>query len=167
MPPARPAPSPPPQPRGEDWLLCSGLPTSVFRDVSAPALHALTSASLTDPVLQALLQGSSKSQVTLFCRRLGAEFTSSQRDLCNLRVQGSQPGFSLRVERPIFQMKAGAGTSCVCERRGWGGRDWIKSGGWDSFQTSFKTILKIPLIQGLWYVDHWCQSPVYCWPPYL
>ena len=86
--PARPAPSPPQQPRDEDRLLCSGLPTSVLGDVSAPAPHGLTSASLTDPVLQALLQGSSKSRVTLFCRRLGAEFMSSQRDLCNPRVQG-------------------------------------------------------------------------------
>ena len=55
--PARPAPSPPQQPRGEDCLLCSGFPASVLGDVSAPALHSLTSASLTDPVLQALLQG--------------------------------------------------------------------------------------------------------------
>ncbi|XDC82522.1 hypothetical protein R6Z07F_013695 [Ovis aries] len=41
--------------------LCSkdpGLPYSVLGDVSAPARHGLTSASLTDPVLQALLQGS-------------------------------------------------------------------------------------------------------------
>ena len=87
--PAHTAPSPPQQSRAEDCLLCSGLPASVLGDVSAPALHSLTSASLTDPVLQALLQGSSKSWVTLFCRRLGAEFTSSQRDLCNPRVQGS------------------------------------------------------------------------------
>ena len=89
--PARPAPSPPQQPRGEDCLLCSGLPTSVLGDVSAPAPHGLTSASLTDPVLQALLQGSSKSRVTLFCRRLGTESTSSQRDLCNPRVHGVSP----------------------------------------------------------------------------
>ena len=75
--PARPAPSPPQQPRGEDCLLCSGLPASVLEDVSAPAPHGLTSASLTDPELQALLQGSSKSQVTLSCRRLGDGFTSS------------------------------------------------------------------------------------------
>jgi len=87
--PTRPAPSPPQQPGGEGCLLCSGLPASVLGNVSAPALHSLTSASLTDPVLQALLQGFSKSQVTLFCRRMGAEFTSSQRDLCNSRVQGS------------------------------------------------------------------------------
>ena len=84
--PAWPAPSPPQQPRGEYSLLCSGLPASVLADVSAPALHSLTSASLTDPVLQALLQGSIKSWVTLFCRRLGAEFTSSQRDPCNPRM---------------------------------------------------------------------------------
>ena len=56
--PAHPAASPPQQPRGEDCLLCSGLPASVLGDVSAPAPHDLTSASLTDPVLQALLQGS-------------------------------------------------------------------------------------------------------------
>ena len=87
--PTHPAPSPPQQPRGKDCLLCSGLPASVLGDVSAPALHGLTSASLTDPVLQALPQGSSKSRITLFCRRLGAEFISSQRDLCNPRVQGS------------------------------------------------------------------------------
>ena len=83
----RPAPSPPQQPRHTDCLLCSGLPASVLGDVSAPAPHGLTSASLTDPVLQALLQGSSKSRVALSCRRLGSEFTSSQRDLCNPRVQ--------------------------------------------------------------------------------
>ena len=87
--PARPAPSPPQQPRGEGCLLCSGLPASVLGNVSAPASYGLSSASLTDPVLQALLQGSTKSQVTLFCRRVGTEFTSSQRDLCNPRVQGS------------------------------------------------------------------------------
>ena len=86
--PAHPTPSPPHQPRGEDCLLCSGLPTSVPGDVSAPALHGLPSASLTDSVLQALLQGSSKSWVTVFCGRLGAEFTSSQRDLSNPRVWG-------------------------------------------------------------------------------
>ena len=48
MVPAHPAPSPPQQPRGEDCLLCSGLPASVLGDVSAPAPHGLTSASLTD-----------------------------------------------------------------------------------------------------------------------
>ena len=89
--PARLAPSPPQQPRGEDCLLCSGLPALVLGDVSALAPHGLTAASLTDPVLQALLQGSSKSRVTLFCRRLGAEFTSSQRDLYNPRVQRVSP----------------------------------------------------------------------------
>uniref|UniRef100_A0AC11D4K9 Uncharacterized protein n=1 Tax=Ovis aries TaxID=9940 RepID=A0AC11D4K9_SHEEP len=46
------------QPRGGNCFLCSGLPTSVLGDVSAPAPHGLPSASLTDPVLQALLQGS-------------------------------------------------------------------------------------------------------------
>ena len=117
--PARPAPSPPQQPRGEDCLLCSGLPASVLGDVSAPAPRTLPSASLTDPVLQALLQGSSKSQISFFCGRLGAEFTSSQRDLCNPRVQGGQPGSSLWVERPIFQTKAEEAESCcVCVRRG-------------------------------------------------
>ena len=75
--PAHPAPSPPQQSRGEDCLLCSGLPASVLGDISAPALHGLNSASQTDPVLQTLLQGSSKSRVTLSCRRLGAEFPSS------------------------------------------------------------------------------------------
>ena len=100
--PARPAPSPPQQPRGEDCLLCSGFPASVLGDVSAPALHSLTSASLTASVLQALLQGSSKTRITLSCRRLGAEFISSQRDLCNSRVQWGQPGSSLRVERPVL-----------------------------------------------------------------
>ena len=89
--PAHPAPSPPQQPRGKDCLVCSGLLASVLGDVSAPDPHALTSASLTDPVLQALLQGSSKSWVTLFCGRLGAESTSSQRDLCNPRVQRVSP----------------------------------------------------------------------------
>ena len=119
MVPAHPAPSPPQQPRVKDCLLCSGLPASVLGDVSAPALHGLTSASLTDPVLQALLQGSSKSQISFFCGRLGAEFTSSQRDLCNPRVQGGQPGSSLWVERPIFQTKAEEAESCcVCVRRG-------------------------------------------------
>ena len=102
------------------------LPSLVFGQTSAPALRALTSASLTDPVLQTLLQGSSKSWVTLFCRRLGAEFTSSQRDLCNARVQRGQPGSILRVERPVFQMKVeGAGSYCVCVRRGGAGRDGI------------------------------------------
>ena len=125
--PTHPAPSPPQQPRGEDCLLCSGLPASFLGDVSAPAPHGLTSAPLTDPVLQALLQGSSKSPVTLSCRRLRAEFTSSQRDPCNPRVQRGQPGSWLRVERPIFQMKAEeAETHCVCVRRGGeGGLDQV------------------------------------------
>ena len=117
--PAHRAPSPPQQPRGEDCFLCSGLPASVLGDVSAPALPGLTSASLTDPALQALLQGSSKSRVTLFCGRLGVEFTSFQRDPCNPRAQEGQPGSSLRVKRPIFQMKAEETESCcVCVRRG-------------------------------------------------
>ena len=119
--PARPAPSPPQQPRGEDCLLCSGLPASVLGDVSAPAPHGLTSASLTDPVLQALLQGSSKSRVNLSCRRLGAKFTSSQRDLCNPRVQGSarlQP----ESEETCFpdESRRSWELLCLCEkRRGW------------------------------------------------
>ena len=103
-----------------------GLRSLVFGQTSGPALRDLSSASLTDPVLQALLQGSSKSRVTLFCRRLGAEFTSSQRDLYNPRVQRGQPGSSLRVERPVFQMKVeGAGSYCVCVRRGGAARDGI------------------------------------------
>ena len=85
------SPSPPQQPRGEDRLLCSGLLALVLGAVSVPAPHSLPSASLTDPVLQALLQGSSKSRVSLFCGRLGAEFTSSHRDLCNPRVWGVSP----------------------------------------------------------------------------
>ena len=105
-----PSPISTPTPQGKDCLLCSGLPASVLGDVLAPALHGLTSASLTDPVLQALLQGSSKSRVTLFCRRLGTESTSSQRDLCNPRVHGGQPGSSLRVERLTCQMKTGSGS---------------------------------------------------------
>ena len=65
-------------------------------------------------------QGSSKSRVTLFGGRLSTEFTSSQRDLCYPRVQEGQPGSSLRVERPVLQMKAGAGSSCVlCENQWW------------------------------------------------
>ena len=116
--PPNPTPTPPQQPRGEDCLLCSALPASVLGDVSAPALHDLP--SVTDPVLQALLQGSSKSRVTLFGGRLSTEFTSSQRDLCYPRVQEGQPGSSLRVERPVLQMKAGAGSSCVlCENQWW------------------------------------------------
>ena len=122
MVPARPAPSPPHQPRAEDCLLHSGLPASVFGDVSAPAPHGLPSASLTDPVLQPLLQGSSKSWVSLVCGRLGAEFTSSQRDPCNPRVQRGQPGSSQRMERPIFWMKV----CCVCvhvSKESWGRLD--------------------------------------------
>ena len=109
--PARPAPSPPQQPRGEDRLLCSGLSTSVLGGVSAPALHGLTSASLTDPVLQALLQGSSKSWVTLSCRRLGAEFTSCQRDLCNPRVQGISLASPWGWRDPFSRWKC---LHCVC-----------------------------------------------------
>ncbi|XP_069405536.1 cationic amino acid transporter 3-like isoform X7 [Ovis canadensis] len=70
MVPAHTAPSPPQQPRGEDCLLCSGLPASVLEDVSAPAPHGLTSASLTDPVLQALLQGSTDWNMSATSRML-------------------------------------------------------------------------------------------------
>ena len=98
--------------------LSSVLRTPSFSFVSAPVPHGLTSASLTDPGLQVLLQGSSKSQVTLFCGRLGAELTSSQRDLCNPRVQGCQPSSLLGLEGPVLQMKAGACvwyvSVCVC-----------------------------------------------------
>ena len=98
-----------------------GLPSLVFGQRSAPAVHDLPSASLTDPVLQALLQGSSKSRVSLFCGRLGAEFTSSQRDLCNPRVQGSawlQP----EGEETHFPNESRKSWEllCLCEmRRGW------------------------------------------------
>ena len=98
-----------------------GLPSLVFGQRSAPAVHDLPSASLTDPVLQALLQGSSKSRVNLSCRRLGAEFTSSQRDLCNPRVQGSarlQP----ESEETCFpdESRRSWELLCLCEkRRGW------------------------------------------------
>ena len=115
---AHPAPSPPQQPRGKDCLLCLGLPASVFRDVSAPALYILASASLNDPVPQAVLQGSSKSQVSLFCRRLGAEFTSSQRDLCNPRVQGVSPAPAWGQRDPFSRWKQELGPVCVCVRRG-------------------------------------------------
>ena len=123
--PAHPAPSPPQQPRGEDCLLCSGLPTSVLGDVSAPAPHGLTSASLTDPVLQALLQGSSKSRVTLFCGRLGAEFTSSQRDLCNLRVQGESAWLQPEGGETHF-LHESRSWECVGKKGVWGrrGGDW-------------------------------------------
>ena len=118
--PARPAPSPPQQPRGEDCLLCSGFPASVLGDVSAPALHSLPSASLTDPVLQALLQGSSKSWLTVFCGRLGTEFTSSHRDLCNPRVRaggGGQTDFpdESRSWGLLMQVKREV---CVCAGEG-------------------------------------------------
>ena len=113
--PAHPAPSPPQQPRGEDCLLCSGLPALVLGDVSALAPHGLTAASLTDPVLQALLQGSSKSWVTLFCGRLGAESTSSQRDLCNPRVQRVSPAPAWGQRDPFYRWKQKEmRTQCVC-----------------------------------------------------
>ncbi|KAI4534936.1 hypothetical protein MG293_015796 [Ovis ammon polii] len=52
------------QSQGDDeQVFRKGLPASVLGDVSAPALHGLTSASLTDPELQALLQGSSTACV--------------------------------------------------------------------------------------------------------
>ena len=98
-----------------------GLPSLVFGQRSAPALHDLTSAPLTDPVLQALLQGSSKSRVTLFDRRLGAEFTSSQRDLCNPRVQGSA-WLQLEGGETHFpdESRKSWELLCLCEkRRGW------------------------------------------------
>ena len=103
-----PTPISPQQPRGEDCLLWSGLPASVLGDVSAPAPHGLPSASLTDPVLQPLLQGSSKSWVSLVCGRLGAEFTSSQRDPCNPRVQGVIPA-PARGWRDLFSR-----WKCLC-----------------------------------------------------
>ena len=117
MVPAHPAPSPPQQPRVKDCLLCSGLPASVLGDVSAPAPHGLTSASLTDPVLQALLQGSSKSQVTLFCGRLGTEFTSSQRDLCNPRVWGVSPAPAWGWRDTFSRWKQELGPTDVGEKR--------------------------------------------------
>ena len=120
-----PTSSPPQQPRGEDCLLCSGLPTSVLGDVSAPAPHGLTSASLTDPVLQALLQGSSKSRVTLFCGRLGTEFTSFQRDLCNLRVQGESAWLQPEGGETHF-LQESRSWECVGKKGVWGrrGGDW-------------------------------------------
>ena len=153
--PAHPAPSPGVQ----DYLLCSGIPALVLGDVSAPAPHGLTSASLTDPVLQALLQGSSKSRVTLFCRRLGTESTSSQRDLCNPRVHGGQPGSSLRVERLTCQMKTGSGSWFVYIEEVEGLDNYLEIPRL-IFLTGAQTISKIPLEQGLCCEDHWCQSPV-------
>ena len=114
---AHPAPSPPQQPRGKDRLLCSGLPASVLGDVAAPAPHGLTSASLTDPVLQALLQGSSKPRVTLFCGRLGAKFTSSQGDLCNPRMQGVSPAPDWGWRALFFRWKQKVGAGSVCEKK--------------------------------------------------
>ena len=106
--PTHPAPSPPQQPRGSG--LSSVLRTPHFGSwrclSSYPAW--LNSASLIDPVLQALLQGSNKSWVMLSWRRLDAEFTSSQRDLCNPRVQG--------VSRPLTE---GGETRFPDESRSW------------------------------------------------
>ena len=160
--PTHPAPSPPQQPRGKDCLLCSGLPASVFRDVSAPALHILTSASLTDPAPQAVLQGSSKSQVSLFCRRLGAEFTSSQRDLCNPRVQGVSLAPAWGQRDPFSRWKQELGPVCVCVRRGRISEVRSSLQVVTLFLSGAQTIVKIPLIQGLW-CEYWCESPVYCW----
>ena len=150
---------PAPYPGVQDCFLCSGIPALVPGDVSALALQGLTSASLTDPVLQALLQGSSKSWVTLSCRRLGTEFTSSRRDLGNSRVQWGQPGSSLRVERLTCQMKTGSGSWFVYIEEVEGLDNYLEIPRL-IFLTGAQTISEIPLEQGLWCEDHWCQSPV-------
>ena len=155
---ARPTPSPPPTTQW--WGLSSVLRTphfSSWRCLSSRPSR-LNLSLLTGPVLHALLQGSSKSCVSLFCRRLGAEFTSSQRYLCNPRVQGGQPSSRLRVERPIFYMKAGAGIDrcrwkekCVCVPGR--GSDWISALTYKTILTHVQTV--IMLTQWMSHVHHW------------
>ena len=112
--PAHPAPSPPQQPRGKDCLLCSGLPASVLGDVSAPAPHGLPSASLRLCSKDPVSLGSPSSVGDWALNSHPPKETSATSE-----CRGSQPGSSLRVERPIFYVKAGAGS--VCEKKVCGG----------------------------------------------
>ena len=106
------------------WSLCYAvsMPVTVSTVLRHCCLYSVSLLGLrrTSPDSpKPLLQGSSKSWVSLVCGRLGAEFTSSQRDPCNPRVQRGQPGSSQRMERPIFWMKV----CCVCvhvSKESWG-----------------------------------------------
>jgi len=142
--PTHPAPSPPQQPRGSG--LSSVLRTPHFGSwrclSSYPAW--LNSASLIDPVLQALLQGSNKSWVMLSWRRLDAEFTSSQRDLCNPRVQGVSPAPDWGWRDPFSRWKQELGAVYVCVE----GKQ-VRCGRWDQiwmlfFCLEFKQYQRLP-----------------------